>query len=121
MSNQDTFAPFVLIASHLHVYFRDQRANRVEHAKLTPGGLFTHGFANAVGAENYRRIVWHFVEFIDENRTFFAQTIDHVLVVHYLVTHVDRPAVDFERFLDNADGAIDAGAEAAGVSEVYIH
>jgi hypothetical protein len=43
-----------------------------------------------------------------------AQIVDHVLVVHDLVAHVDRRAVQLERALHDLDRTLDAGAEAAG-------
>jgi hypothetical protein len=38
-----------------------------------------------------------------------------VLVVHDFVAHVDRRAELDQRALDDLDGALDAGAEAAGI------
>jgi hypothetical protein len=42
-------------------------------------------------------------------------------VVHHLVTHVDGRSKEFERPLDDVDGAIDACAEAARIGEQYLH
>jgi hypothetical protein len=52
---------------------------------------------------------------------FLAQVLDHVLVVHDLVAHVDRRAALLERALDDLDRALDAGAETAGIGEQDVH
>ena len=50
-----------------------------------------------------------------------AQPLDHVAVVHDFVTHVDRRAEQLDRTLDDVDGAIDAGTEAARIGEQDLH
>ncbi len=44
-----------------------------------------------------------------------------MVIVNHLVTHVDRGTEQLERALDDVDGAIDAGAEAARVGEQHLH
>jgi hypothetical protein len=67
-----------------------------------------------VGREDDGRIARRdFVEFVDEDRALPLEAFDHVLVVHDLVTNIDRRAVARERLLDHVDGAHDAGAEPA--------
>jgi hypothetical protein len=41
--------------------------------------------------------------------------------VHDLVTHVDRRPVELERLFHDLDGALDAGAEAAGLGQDNAH
>ena len=53
------------------------------------------------------------VELVDEDRAALAQLLHDVLVVHDLLAHVDRRAVELERALDGLHGAVDAGAVAA--------
>ena len=50
-------------------------------------------------------------------------SLDDVLVVHDLLAHVDRRAVELERALDGLDGPVDAGAVAArrGEQELLDH
>src|SRR5581483_1516541 len=45
----------------------------------------------------------------------------HVLVVDDFMAHVDRRAVHGKRTLDDFDGAVDAGAEAAGIGKQDFH
>ena len=49
----------------------------------------------------------------DEDRPARSQGVDHVAVVHDLLAHVDRGAVELERLLDGDDGAVDARAVSA--------
>jgi hypothetical protein len=61
--------------------------------------------------------VRHFVKLLDEHRAELAQAVHDVAVVDHLVAHVDRRAEQLQRPFDDVDGAIDAGAEAAGIGE----
>ncbi len=52
-----------------------------------------------------------------EDRAFRSQVLDHKLVVHHFVAHVDRSAVELDRALDDLDRPVDACAETAGFGE----
>ena len=71
--------------------------------------------------EDHRGALRHLVQLLDEHRAERAQPIDDVPVVHDFVPHVDRRAEQLERALDDVDGAIDAGAEAARIGEQHLH
>ena len=60
-------------------------------------------------------------EVLDEMRALGLQAFHHVLVVHDLVTHIDRRPILLQRPLDDLDGADDAGAESARLSEYDLH
>jgi len=68
-----------------------------------------------------RGAIGYLVELIDEYRTELAQPFDHVDVVHHLVAHVDRRTEQVDGAFHDVDGAIDAGAEPAGVGEQDLH
>ncbi|MNV95635.1 hypothetical protein D3C71_1905460 [compost metagenome] len=74
-----------------------------------------------MGAEDDDDVVGDLVQFLDEDGAARAQVFDHELVVHHLVTHVDRRAEDFQSAVDDFDGAVDTGAEAAGIGEFDMH
>ena len=59
----------------------------------------------------------HLVELADEDRALPLQVLHDVFVVHDLVAHIDRRAMDRQRLLDRIDGADDPGAEAARGTE----
>ena len=106
----------------LDVHLGDQRAGRVEH--LEPARV---GFARAPPAtrrarENTTVLPAGTSASSSTNTAPFAlQVVDDELVVHDLVAHVDRRAELRERLLDDRDGAIDAGAEAARIGEQDVH
>ena len=81
----------------------------------------SHGARDAVRGEDHRGAVRHLVELLDEHGAEAAQPLDDVAVVHHFVTHVDRRAEQLDRALDDVDGAIDAGAEAARIGEQDLH
>jgi hypothetical protein len=62
-------------------------------------------------------IVGHLVELVDEDGAFGFESLDDVAIVHDLVAHIDRPSVALDGTLDDLDGALDAGAEAARTGE----
>jgi hypothetical protein len=105
----------------LVVHLRHQRAGRVEHGEPAPRRLVAHRARDAVRAEDHRRAVRDGVQFLDEDRPQGAQPVHDEAVVHDLVAHVDRRAEQRDRALDDADGAIDAGAEAARIREQDLH
>ncbi len=74
-----------------------------------------------MGTENHGGAVRHLVEFVDEHRAALAQALDHVTIVHHLVTHIDGRPEQFQGALDNVDGPVDTGTETAGIGEKYLH
>jgi hypothetical protein len=121
VANENAFAPLVLVVTDFHVHLGDQGTNRIKHPELAASGLFPNPFSNAVGAENHRSIVRDFVEFIDKDCALLPKAVDNVFVVYDFVTDKHRSAEQFQRAFDNADGAVNAGAEASGVSEMDFH
>ena len=115
VSDEEHLARLARIARDFHVHFRHQRTGRIEHLERAALRLHLDGARHAVGAEDHRRAVGHLVELLDEHRADGAQPIDHVLVVHHLVAHVDGRAEQVDGALDDVDGAVDAGAEAAWI------
>ena len=87
--------------------------------RLARGGLLVHHRRDAVGGEHDRLALGHLVELLDEDRPAGLQVGDHVLVVHDLLAHVDRRAVEVERLLDRDHGAVDAGAVATGRGQAH--
>jgi len=106
---------------HLHVHLGHQRAGGVEHLEPARLGVLAHRLRDAVGAENHRGAGGHLVELLDEHGALAAQLCHHGLVVDNLMAHVDRRAVLLERALDDVDGALDPGAEAARFRQQDVH
>jgi hypothetical protein len=66
-----------------------------------------------MGGEDDCRPFRHLIEFIDKQRAFGLKLFDHETVMNDFMADIDRPARDFERPLDNLNGAIDTRAKAA--------
>ncbi len=114
-------APFLAHLGDFDVHLGDQRAGRIEDPQLARIGGVAHRARHAVRGEDHRRAVGHLVELVDEHRTACAQFTHHVLVVHDLVSHVDRCAVEIERALDDLDRSVHSGAKAARLCKKGFH
>ena len=121
VADEHHVAALARIPRDFHVHLGDQRTGGVEHRESAARGLVLHRGRHAVRGEDHRGAVRHLVELVDEHRAELAQPVDHVHVVHHLVTHVDRRAEQRDGALDDVDGAIDAGAEATGIGEQDLH
>ena len=121
MADEDEPAALADIALALVVHLGDQRAGRVQHRKLARRGFLLDALGHPMCAENGDRIGRDFGEVLDEARALGFQALDHMLVVHDLVAHIDRRAEFLQRPLDDLDGAHDAGAEAARLGEDHFH
>ncbi|MPM97279.1 hypothetical protein SDC9_144452 [bioreactor metagenome] len=98
---------------YLDVHLGDQRTGGVENLKAPRLGLALHGLAHAVGAEHQGGARRHLVQVFDEDRALVLQIVHHIGVVHDFMAHIDRAAKLLQRALDDLDGAIHTGAEAA--------
>jgi hypothetical protein len=117
VSDQHHAAADAAQARHFHMHLGHQWAGGIEHFQPALIGLFAHRLRDAVSAENHRGTIGHFMQLFDENRAVLTQFLHHVAVVNHFVAHVDGRTPGLQRALDNGDGAIDAGAESAGVGE----
>ena len=121
MADQHHAAAGAAQPCHLHVHLGDQRTGGVEDLEMPLLGFLAHRLRHAVGAEDHGGAIGHLVQFLDEHRAVVAQLVHHVAVVHHLVAHVDRRTVRLQRPFDDGDGAVDAGAETAGIGEQDVH
>ena len=79
--------------------------------------LRAHRGRHAVRGEHQQRTLGHLVGVVDEDRAALLERLDDVPVVDDLLAHVDGRAVLLEGLLDGLDGAVDAGAVAAGLGQ----
>ena len=101
----------------LLVHLGDQRAGGVDRAQLPVAGLGPDRGRDAVRGEHQQGTLGHLGRVVDEDRAALLERLHDVPVVHDLLADVDRRAVLLERLLDGLDGAVDAGAVAAGRGE----
>src|SRR5690606_20624688 len=116
-TDQDDFAVLAAVLRHFEMHFGYQRTGGVKDGEIAPFRFLAYRQRDAVGAENHRGAVRHFVQFVDKNRAFFPQTVDDVTVVHHLVTYVNRRAEQFQSAFDDFDGPVNTGAKTAGTGE----
>src|SRR5215469_4301517 len=121
MADEYEAAALCDIALALIVHLGDQGAGRIEHRQIARGGLLLDALGHAVRAEDRHRVGRHFGEVLDKARAFGLQALDHVLVVHDLVAHIDRRAEFLQRPLDDFDGAHDAGAKTTRLGQYHFH
>lgn len=113
--DEDTFTAIAAVSHDFQVDLGDQRAGSVEDFQAPVGSFVLDRLGDAMGAEDHQGIVGHFVQLIHEDGAPVAQVIHHVLVVDHFVAHVDGGAEDLQGPVDDFDGSVHPGAEAAGV------
>ena len=121
MADEDHGAAVADVVAALRVHFRHQRTGGVEHAQLAFGRLIDDLFRHTVRAEDGDGVRRHLGEVLDEAGAARFERIDHPLVVHDLVAHVDRRPVFIERAFDDLDRAHDAGAKPARLGQNNLH
>ena len=117
MADQHHGASRLAVAFGFAMDLGDQRTGRIDIEQVAPARLGRHRFRHAVRGKDDGTVVGHLVEFVDEDRALCLQVLDHETIVHDLVPHIDRPAVALQGTLDDLDGTVDAGAEAARTGE----
>ncbi len=113
MADEDDPPPALEMRLRFPMHLGDKRTGGVDGEKIAGLRLLRNGFGDAMRREDHGMSRRGFVELLDEDDAFCAQRVDHELVVHDLVPHVDRSPVDLKRPLDDLDGPHDACAEAA--------
>ena len=113
MADHDDLAPAVVHLGHFDVHLGHQRTGGVEYLQLARLRLAPDRLRHAVRAEHHRGALRYFRQILDEHGALGAQIVHYIFVVHDFVTDVDRRAVKLQRALDDLDGAVYAGAEAA--------
>ena len=109
------------MAADFQVHLGDQWTGRIEHPQPAALRLLVHLPRYTVCAEDDRCIIRHLIQLIHEYRTECTQPFHHVTIVHHLVTHIDGGTEQFQRTLDDLDGAIDTGTETAGIGKEDFH
>ena len=118
MADEDDVAAALVVdcASRCTLVTSGQVASMAK--RLRAVGRRRHRFGDPVGREDHRGVgIGHLVELADEDCALPLQVFHDVFVVHDLVAHIDRRAMDRERLLDRIDGTDDPGAEAARGAE----
>ena len=103
-----------MVRARLAMDLGDQRARRIEKEQAAVLGGGWHRLRHAMcRKDHWRTVFWNLVELLHKYGAFGPQGFDHVPVVDDLVPDVDGGTEPLERQLNDLDGAIDAGTEAA--------
>jgi hypothetical protein len=118
VADHHDLAPVLAHLRDLDVHLGDRAGtSRRTRCKPRASASGRDRFRHAVGGEHDVAPLGTSCQLLDEDCALGLQIVDDELVVHDLVAHVDRRAELRERLLDDSDGAVDAGAEAAGIGE----
>ena len=113
MADEEDVAAFLDQALRLAMNLGDERAGRIDISQAAVLRRGRHRLRHAVGGEDDRTIVRHFVQLVDEDRAHALQPFDDEAVMDDLVADEDGRAEPLERQLDDLDRAVDAGAESS--------
>ena len=114
VADEDDGEALVVVAPGLHVNLGDQRAGGIDLEHVARRGGSRHRLRHAMGGKDDGPVaIGDFVELLDEDGALGLEIVDHEPVVHDLVAHIDRRAIERQGPLDDVDGAHHAGAEAA--------
>ena len=97
-----------------------QRARGIEGVQIQGPGLAVHLRGHAVGGEHQVGAVGHLVGLVDEDDALVLEGLDHELVVHDLLAHVQRGPVHGQGLFHGLDGAVDAGAVPARGGQQHL-
>ena len=109
------------VPGHFDVHFGYQRTGGVEHLQAAGLRFTADRLRHAMGTEDDRRADRNLIELFNEYRTAGAQIVDHELVVHDFMAHVNRCTQHIQRTIDDFNGAVDTGAETPRVGKYDIH
>ena len=99
-----------------------KRTGRVDGREIPCLGFLSNFRTDAMGTEDDDGSLWDIIDRFDEDHATVLEPLDDVLVVHDRVINVDRIAFhDVEKLIDDVDGHVYAGTEAAGIGKNDLH
>src|SRR5438874_1340443 len=84
---------------NLEMYFSYQRAGGIDFNELALFGLPAHVRRNSMRAVYNQTALRHFADVFDERHAARAKIVDHVLIVHDFMKHVNRRALELEHLI----------------------
>ncbi len=121
MADQDHVAALARVTRDFHVHLGHQRTGGIEHLQAAPVGLVRTACETPCALKITVASSGTWSSSSTNSAPSPRSRSTTIAVVHDFVAHVDRRAEQHHRPLDDIDGAIDAGAEAARVGEQNLH
>ena len=114
-------SPFC-VSDGFGMYLGHQWARSVNAGELFLISLFSNFGAHSVGTEHENRSGGDFGNILNEENSSINKALHNVLVVNDLVIHADLLiGTNLKQLIDNVDGHVDTGAEAARIGEDEFH
>ncbi len=113
MADHDHLQPVFVVPLGLDMHLAHQRAGCIDEDHLPRLCRSRNRLGHAMGRKDHRTVIGHFVQFLDKDRTLRLERVDHKLVVHDLVAHIDRRAPFRQRHFDDLDRPVHTSAKAA--------
>ncbi len=121
MTDKHGFGALATGAMDFHVNLGHQRTGGIEYLERAGLGHLAHRLGDTVGGEDNDAVVRYLVQLFDEDGPRLLELVHHIAVMYHFVTNIDGSTELLQRTLDDADGTVDTGAEATGVSQQNIH
>src|SRR5690349_237828 len=121
MPDHDDLAALLAHLRNLHVHLGYQRTGRVEDAQSPRLRVVAHCLRDAMRAEYDRTPGGYLGQVLHEHRTLSSKIFDYIAVVHDLMPHIDRGAVDLQGTLHDLDRAVDACTESPRLRKDDTH
>ena len=121
MSYQDHIAAGTAVPGHFDVHFGHQWTSCIKHFQAAGRRFKSNSPRYTMGTEDKGGTGRHFIQAFHEYRSASAQVVDHKLVMHDFMPHVNRCPQHIQRTIDDFNGAVDAGTETPRVGKYDIN
>lgn len=122
VSDEEDLVSLLGVADGLGVDFGDQWACGIDGGEVSRLGLGPNVRADAVGTKDDDGSLGHLIEVFDKRHAAAGEAAYDVFVVDDFVVDVDWSVVEeVQDLIDNIDGHVDTGTEAAGIGEDEMH
>ncbi len=117
MTDQNDFTSHIGVTLTFLVDFGDKGAGCINDRQITIFSFADNHLGHAMCAENSDRTIGNFIKLFNKDSALVAERLNNELVMHDLVADIDRRPIDFESFLNDINGPLDAGAKTARLGQ----
>jgi hypothetical protein len=121
MADNDNLESLAAVSLGLEMDLGHQRTGGIDDFQISLFRLFHDCRGYTMGTEDGYRTGRGLVELFDKYGSLVFQIFDDMVIMDYLVQHVNGCAVSFEGTLHNLDCANHPCTESTGLSEYHLH